>query len=105
MKLIYRGTTLNYDPANINAHRLAKPIKSAYDLIYRGHTCRIEPTAIRHIAVKPTEYKLIYRGVIYQVQRNERGDVIAMSSSNRFKQKTLINAATQKARSQYSVEM
>ncbi|HEY9639498.1 MAG TPA: DUF4278 domain-containing protein [Coleofasciculaceae cyanobacterium] len=105
MKLIYRGTTFNYDPTNTNTRRSVKPIEFAYKLIYRGHTYQIDPTAIQLTAVQPTEYDLIYRGVTYQVQRNEQGDVIAMSSSNCFKQKESANATAQKTRSQYSVEM
>lgn len=105
MKLIYRGTTINYDPANINAHRPAKPtFESAYELIYRGHTYRVEPTAVRQTPVKPTEYELIYRGITYQVKRNEQGEVISMTScTNLLKHKTSTNPAKQKATGEYSV--
>jgi hypothetical protein len=105
MKLIYRGTTFNYDPANINAHRPVKPtFESAYELIYRGHTYRVEPTAIKQPSVKPTEYELMYRGITYQVKRNEQGEVISMTScANYSKHKTSINPATQKATGEYSV--
>ena len=107
MKLIYRGTTINYNPANINAHRPAKPtFASAYELIYRGHTYRVEPISIRQPSVKPTEYELIYRGITYQVKRNEQDEVISMTScANRSKHKTSINTTKQKATGDYSVEM
>ena len=107
MKLIYRGTTFNYNPANINAHRPVQPtFESAYELIYRGHTYRVEPTAIRETSVKRTEYELIYRGITYQVKRNEQGEVIAMAScANRFKHKKSTNPAMQKATDDYSVEL
>ena len=107
MKLIYRGTTINYDPANINAHRPAKPtFESAYELIYRGHTYRVDPTAVRQTPAKPTEYELIYRGITYQVKRNEQGEVISMTSSaNGSQHKKSTNPAMRKDPSNYLVEM
>jgi hypothetical protein len=80
MKLIYRGTTINYNPANINAHRPVKPtFDSAYELIYRGYTYRVEQTTVRQTPVKPTEYELIYRGITYQVKRNEQAKIGAQA--------------------------
>ncbi len=80
MKLIYRGTTYNYDPANINAHRPVQPtFESAYELTYRGQTYRVEPNGVKEPAGKPTEYELIYRGVTYQAKRNEQGELIALT--------------------------
>lgn len=106
MKLIYRGTAFNYNPANINVHRPVKPtFESAYELIYRGNTYRVEPTAVRQTSVKPTEYELIYRGIIYQVKRNEQDEVIAMTSCANPSWHKSTNPATQKASSDYSVEM
>lgn len=107
MKLIYRGTTINYDPANINAHRPVKPsFESAYELIYRGHTYRVEPTAVKETSVKPTEYELIYRGMTYQVKRNEQGELIAMTlCANGSQEKSSTNPARQKTTGDYSVEM
>lgn len=106
MKLIYRGTTFNYDPTNTNTHRSVKPIESAYELIYRGHICRVEPTAIKKTTVKSIEYELIYRGVTYQVQRSEQGNVIVMNSfANHSNQKASTNSVKQKANGKYSVEM
>lgn len=107
MKLIYRGTTYDYNPANINAHRPVKPaFESSDELICRGYTYRVESTAVRQTCVKPTEYELIYRGITYQVKRNEQGEVIAMTPYvNRSKHKTSTNSARQKATGDYSVEM
>jgi|ERR671933_1724074 hypothetical protein len=82
MKLIYRGNTYNYNPANVTARRPFQHTRtsdSAYELIYRGNTYQVEPTAIAKAPVKPEAYELIYRGVTYWVNRNEQGEVTAMT--------------------------
>jgi Domain of unknown function (DUF4278) len=82
MKLFYRGTTFNYDPAERAASRLAQRTdRSPYELTYRGHTYRIDPTVIVETSVESTVYELHYRGTTYQVQRNEQGEITAIASS------------------------
>jgi Domain of unknown function (DUF4278) len=82
MKLIYRGATYNYDPAQAKARRAAQPTRqSAYDLIYRGNAYRFDPSLAKPAAVKPSSYELIYRGNTYQVNRNESGEMTAISCS------------------------
>jgi hypothetical protein len=75
IKLIYRGTTYNYDPDRV---RTGSPLphhrKSACNLIYRGCTYRFDPALAKPEPVKPSSYELIYRGSTYQVHRNEKGD-------------------------------
>ncbi|MEG4115083.1 MULTISPECIES: DUF4278 domain-containing protein [unclassified Microcoleus] len=82
MKLIYRGTTYDYNPANVAARHPSQPTPtrdSAYELIYRGNTYRVDPNAITKTPVKPTSYELIYRGITYWVNRNEQSDVPAIT--------------------------
>jgi Domain of unknown function (DUF4278) len=82
MELIYRGTTFNYDPAERAASLPAQRTSgSPYELTYRGHTYRIDPTVIMETSVKPVVYELNYRGTSYQVQRNEPGEITAIASS------------------------
>jgi hypothetical protein len=96
MKLIYRGTTYNYNPANVASRRPFQHTRtsdSAYELIYRGNTYRVEPAAIAKAPVKPVAYELIYRGMTYWVNRNEQGEVTAITSSaNPSKHRTLTAA-------------
>lgn len=82
MKLIYRGTTFNYDLAERAARRLApRPFAAPYNLICRGHTYRIDPNVVAETAVEPVAYKLNYRGTAYEVHRNEQGTITAIASS------------------------
>jgi Domain of unknown function (DUF4278) len=77
MKLIYRGSTYNYDPAQVKPRRLfPHPEQSAYELIYRGNTYRFNPAIAELASVKPDSYQLIYRGSIYQVNRSKVGGVV-----------------------------
>jgi Domain of unknown function (DUF4278) len=78
MKLIYRGTIYNYDPANATASR---PVQrtSPYKLIDRGSTYWVAPIVITEAAVEPVVYELSYRGNTYQVIRNEQGQVTAIA--------------------------
>jgi hypothetical protein len=82
IKLIYRGTTYNYDP---DRARTGTPLphhrKSACNLIYRGSTYRFDPALASPDPVKPSSYELIYRGCTYQVHRNEKGEVSYKSMS------------------------
>jgi YHS domain-containing protein len=81
MQLFYRGTTFNYDPAERAASRLAERTdRSPYELTYRGHTYRIDPTVSMETSVKPAIYELNYRGITYRVQRNEKGEITAIAS-------------------------
>jgi Domain of unknown function (DUF4278) len=93
MKLIYRGTTYDYDSANV-ATRRPVPRTSPYKLIYRGSTYWVDPTAIAETVVEPVVYELIYRGHTYQVSRNAQGKVTAIeSSTNSAKHRTLTTAS------------
>ncbi len=91
MKLIYRGTTYNYDPAKLKARiEFPKTDQSAYELIYRGSTYLFDPSIAKLASVKPNSYELIYRGSTYQVNRNEAGEVTAITcSTDLFNHKTL----------------
>jgi hypothetical protein len=99
MKLIYRGTTYNYDSAKAKT-RPPFPHKngSAYELIYRGSTYRFDPTIAKLAVVKPSSYELIYRGSTYLVNRNGAGKVTAVTYSvDTFQHKMLTNhSATSK---------
>lgn len=80
MKLIYRGLTYDYDPANSAIRypfQRTPTSQSTYELIYRGHRYRVDPNAIMKTSVQPVTYELIYRGISYRVTRNEQGEVIA----------------------------
>jgi Domain of unknown function (DUF4278) len=77
MKLIYRGSTYNYDPARVQPRRpFPHPEQSAYKLIYRGNTYRFDPAIAKLASVKPDSYQLIYRGSTYQVNRNKVGKTV-----------------------------
>jgi Domain of unknown function (DUF4278) len=82
IKLIYRGTTYNYDPDCV---RTGSPLphyrKSACNLIYRGCTYRFDPALASPNPVKASSYELIYRGCTYQVHRNQKGEVSYKSTS------------------------
>jgi Domain of unknown function (DUF4278) len=81
IKLIYRGTTYNYDPDLVSTNFPTQSHKSAFNLIYRGSTYRFDPTLASPDPVISSSYKLIYRGCTYQVHRNEQGEVIRKSTS------------------------
>lgn len=106
MKLIYRGTTYDYNPANVTARRPFQHTRtrdSAYELIYRGSTYQAEPTAITQTPVEPVTYELIYRGTILHVSRNKQGEVTAISSSMNPSKKASKTArpSTQQAAGEY----
>jgi hypothetical protein len=82
MKLIYRGTTYNYDPDRVKTRHPFPRTGSTYKLIYRGSTYRFDPTRARLATVKPNRYKLIYRGSTYQMHQNEKGQVSHKSTSH-----------------------
>lgn len=109
MKLIYRGTTYNYNPANVTARRPFQSTRtrdSAYELIYRGNTYRVEPDAMAKAPVEPVTYELIYRGTILQVSRNEQGEVTAISSLTNPSKKasTTARPSTQQAAGEYLLQ-
>jgi hypothetical protein len=82
MKLIYRGATYNYDPAQAKANRATQSTpQAAYDLIYRGARYRVDPSIAKPVSEKPQSYELIYRGCIYQMTHNQAGEVLAMGSA------------------------
>jgi Domain of unknown function (DUF4278) len=82
IKLIYRGTTYNYDPDRVRTNSpLPHSGKFARDLIYRGSTYHFDPALARPDLVTPSSYELIYRGSIYQVERNEKGEVSYKSTT------------------------
>jgi hypothetical protein len=107
MQLIYRGTTYSYTSANVNARRSAQRIcESAYEVIYRGSTYRVDPTVAAPTSVKPSQYELIYRGETYQVTRNKQGEVTAIASfANSSKRNTSTNPAIHNVVSEHSIEM
>jgi len=82
MKLIYRGTTFDYDSSSTPSRPFqtnSRP-REAYNLMYRGVTYRVDPNAITKADAKPATYELSYRGVTYKVNRDEQGEVKAISS-------------------------
>jgi Domain of unknown function (DUF4278) len=82
IKLIYRGTTYNYNPDRTRTNSpLPHTRKSACNLIYRGSAYRFDPAFAKPNSVTPSSYELIYRGSTYQVHRNEKGEVIHKSTS------------------------
>jgi hypothetical protein len=82
IKLIYRGTTYNYNPDRVRSgFPLPHHRKSACNLIYWGCTYRFDPALASPDSVKPSSCKLIYRGSTYQVHRNEKGEVSYKSIS------------------------
>jgi Domain of unknown function (DUF4278) len=89
MKLIYRGSTYNYDPAQVKPRRpFPHPEQSAYELIYRGNTYRFNPAIAELASVKPDSYQLIYRGSTYQVNRSKIGEAVVIASPHTLKQKS-----------------
>jgi hypothetical protein len=71
MKLIYRGTSFDYNPGRVPGGNLGQPTRPhhvspfPYTLIYRGQTLHVDPTqSIEEVLHR--SYELIYRGVRYQ---------------------------------------
>jgi hypothetical protein len=95
MKLIYRGTTYDYDPTQAKTDRNTQRIQQEpYNLTYRGSTYRVDPRIPKPISDQSLSYELIYRGCTYQVTRNAAGKTIAMNASTMlFKQQALENKA------------
>lgn len=81
MKLIYRGTTYDYNSSNPG--RPFQQIRgngSAYNLTYRGISYRIDPnTKSAEVPIVPATYKLSYRGITYLVNRNTQGKISAVA--------------------------
>jgi Domain of unknown function (DUF4278) len=93
MKLIYRGATYNYDPAQAQANRATQSTpQAAYDLSYRGARYRVDPSIAKPASEKPQSYELIYRGCTYQVTRNQAGEMIAMGSALKQPQDSKLQA-------------
>lgn len=83
MKLIYRGTTYDYGPAQAKTDH--RPQRTApYELSYRGIRYRVDPMIAESAAITPRSYELIYRGNTYQVTRNEFGEMTSITCSTRF---------------------
>lgn len=108
MKLIYRATTFDYNPAKVAARRpfqrTRRTDKSAYELMYRGNTYRVDPNVITQAPVKPAAYELIYRGMFFRVNRNEQGEITAITSStnlSKHKALTTDRPSTQRAAGEY----
>ncbi len=91
MKLMYRGTTYDYDPTQAKIDRSTQIIhQKPYDLIYRGVSYRVDPRILEPISSQAKCYELIYRGCTYQVTRNEVGEMTSIHSSTKlYKQQTL----------------
>lgn len=85
MKLMYRGTTYDYDPIQAKIDRSTQIIhQKPYDLIYRGVSYRVDPRILEPISSQAECYELIYRGCTYQVTRNEVGEMTAIHSSTKL---------------------
>lgn len=79
MKLYYRGLSYELNSSKIASRTTEKPfqpapmVSSAYNLIYRGVTYRVNPNAKPvEVPLPPATYKLSYRGINYLVNRNAR---------------------------------
>ncbi|WP_341530456.1 DUF4278 domain-containing protein [Nostoc sp. UHCC 0302] len=88
MKLSYRGLSYELDSSKIANRTTEKPFQpapsvgSAYNLIYRGATYRVDPNAkSAEVTLPPATYKLSYRGINYLVNRNAKGKVTVMTQS------------------------
>jgi YHS domain-containing protein len=82
MKLIYRGTTYNYNPdkAPGRPFQQVREAGSAYNLTYRGVTYRVDPNSkSAEVPIAPAAYKLIYRGITYFVNSTAQGEVTAVT--------------------------
>jgi hypothetical protein len=72
MKLIYRGTSFDYNPSKAAGVNIGRPTRphhvspAPYALIYRGQTLHVDPTQPTEEVV-PRTYELIYRGEKYQM--------------------------------------
>lgn len=73
MKLIYRGTSFDYNPTRAEGTNIGRPARPhhvssvPYTLIYRGQTLHIDPTQPTEEVTLPRAYELIYRGEKYQM--------------------------------------
>jgi Domain of unknown function (DUF4278) len=82
MKLIYRGTTYDYDPAQAKTdHRPQRT--TPYELIYRSNRHYVDPSKV-NAAITPRSYELMYRGNTYQVSRNASGEMTNITCSTKF---------------------
>ncbi|NJR39762.1 MAG: DUF4278 domain-containing protein [Leptolyngbyaceae cyanobacterium CSU_1_4] len=75
MKLIYRGTSFDYNPSRVADMNMGRPDRphhvssSPYALTYRGQTLLVDPTQPLEDVALPRTYELIYRGEKYQTKR------------------------------------
>lgn len=71
MKLIYRGTSYDYNPSRAEGTNIGRPSRphhassAPYTLIYRGQTLHVDPTQSVEEPVLPRAHELIYRGEKY----------------------------------------
>lgn len=68
MKLIYRGTSYNYNPDKTPGRpfQQVREAGSAYNLEYRGINYHVDPNAkYSKVVVRPAAYELIFRGITY----------------------------------------
>ncbi|ARV58244.1 hypothetical protein BZZ01_05995 [Nostocales cyanobacterium HT-58-2] len=86
MKLFYRGISYEYEPAHIVSKKTGRPFQpvetsgASYNLIYRGHTYRVNPNTIPTEDSTPSKaYQLIYRGIAYSVNETAQGNVTVVS--------------------------
>jgi hypothetical protein len=83
MKLIYRGTTYDYDPTQAKIDH--QPQRTTpYELIYRGSRYRVDPNQVKVATIAPRSYELMYRGNTYQVSRDEFGEMTNITCSTKF---------------------
>lgn len=84
MELIYRATTYNYNP-NKTPTRPFQQVREAgavYNKNYHAFTYRVDPNVKQSkVFAGSAAYELIYRGMTYSINRNEQGEVIAITSS------------------------
>jgi hypothetical protein len=72
MKLIYRGSTYEYDPTQPRGRekeRRFEDVREPFLLMYRGNIYRLDPNQSAQATYQPrSAYQLIYRGNTYWVQ-------------------------------------
>jgi hypothetical protein len=93
MKLIYRGTTYDYDPAQAKIDHLPQRT-TPYELIYRGSRYRVDPGNVSVAPIEPRSYELMYRGNTYQMTYNKSDEMTTIRCSTKFFQRQSLKPCT-----------
>ena len=77
MKLLYRGTSYDYNPHLSNERiswSIEPVVKPTYSLTYRGQAYLVNPNLENQPAATPSSAQLIYRGAAYQLNGETASD-------------------------------